>query len=676
MVEGHQCHRLAHAHRRLLVGKRFEAVSPNGRFADGAAAISGKVLSRIEVHGKNLFYFFGTPVTCLTPPSLITPTPAPLTPVRPVTPIKSSEAKASRTRQPPAKSAVKPARLVETHEPLDPVVVHIHFGMSGAFRTVAMPGPEPSPTCRLQLTHPQAGLVAQLSAMTVAMGGLPLYWDRVSKLGPDPLREDADPERLWGRLQVSKKPVGQALMDQSMVAGLGNIYRAEVLFKSRVHPEQPSNTVTRSVFERLWHHSVTLLQRGFAEGSIITVDKEDAEKLGKPWTRRYVYNQRQCGFCHGPIRTWTMAARTVYCCENCQVLGGGVAADDLDPRRLSAMKESRHARLFKSHCAPDEQQDVPPEKMTVTELRSELLSLNMDMRGNKAVLVARLHDARKWQDKQLVIQEALPPGSSAPISPELPCTPGALLGGREGTQEAAAKSGGSGQEATWNLKAGGTAGLEMEVQVNLAGGGLNGTDSDEEREEGGKRGEKRVGVGGKLGGRAAAPRKSHKRGVPVRKVESSQDESSSDELDHAEELLATNLGVPTRTPTTPAVADLSHLMMSQLRQQLKARGLPLTGTKRELTQRLLDHEGTQAGADESWSPAADCAVLPRPGTAHLGGMAGAKEAALEKLNAGESRAVEHVALHDDETDALVERQASRSKPAAVNPKRRRVVGSP
>lgn len=59
MVEGPECHRVAAAHRRELVGKNFKATSPNGRFADGAAAISGRALDRIEVVGKNMFYFFG-----------------------------------------------------------------------------------------------------------------------------------------------------------------------------------------------------------------------------------------------------------------------------------------------------------------------------------------------------------------------------------------------------------------------------------------------------------------------------------------------------------------------------------------------------------------------------------------------------------------------------------------
>lgn len=57
------------------------------------------------------------------------------------------------------------------------------------------------------------------------------YESQSGKIGPDPLREDADVEVVWQKLQKSKKPVGLVLMDQSMVAGIGNIYRAEILFK-------------------------------------------------------------------------------------------------------------------------------------------------------------------------------------------------------------------------------------------------------------------------------------------------------------------------------------------------------------------------------------------------------------------------------------------------------------
>ena len=58
MVEGHGVHRVAASARRHLVGKRFTATSPNGRFAHGAEVIDGKELKRVDAIGKNLFYFF------------------------------------------------------------------------------------------------------------------------------------------------------------------------------------------------------------------------------------------------------------------------------------------------------------------------------------------------------------------------------------------------------------------------------------------------------------------------------------------------------------------------------------------------------------------------------------------------------------------------------------------
>ena len=58
-----------------------------------------------------------------------------------------------------------------------------------------------------------------------------------------------------------------------------------------MHPEQPCRTLERGTFDEVWRHSVELLQRGFVTGSILTVDKEDASRLGPPWTRRYIYNQ-------------------------------------------------------------------------------------------------------------------------------------------------------------------------------------------------------------------------------------------------------------------------------------------------------------------------------------------------------------------------------------------------
>ncbi|KAK9813207.1 hypothetical protein WJX72_010568 [[Myrmecia] bisecta] len=334
MVEGHQCHRVAHAHRKVLVGRKFLARSPNDRFTDGAKAIHQQPLTRIEVHGKNLFYFFG------------------------------------------------PEQA--------PVVMRIHFGMSGAFRTMALPGKEPRETTRLELINREEGVVAHLSAMTVQHGDLAFYEQEAAKLGPDPLREDADPELLWERMKGSKKPVGLFLMDQTSVAGIGNIYRAEILFKAGVHPEQPGNTITREAFERIWEHSVVLLQRGFKSGSILTVDPEEAAVLGKPWTRRYVYNHKTCGRCGAFIRTWDMAARTVYACETCQPL---IAGTELPGGRAKALAAARPAQQFKSHCAPEPPEHLRPSLLTVAELKAKLAVLQLPTTGKKGALVMRLEAA-------------------------------------------------------------------------------------------------------------------------------------------------------------------------------------------------------------------------------------------------------------------------------------------
>ena len=385
MVEGHGTHRVAASHRQALVGKAFVATSPNGRFVEGAAAVNGRVLSDVQAHGKHVFYIFGAGA--------------------------------------------------------DSVVVHVHFGMSGRFSTHALPGPEPTATTRLRLVNEPSSTVALLSAMTVEHGDLAFMALKRSALGPDPLREDADGEKLWAKMRTSKKPVGLILMDQSFVAGLGNIYRAEVLFVSGVHPETPGCLVTRDRFEALWSTSVRLLQAGFATGSIITVDP--AEKLPAPWTRRYIYNQDTCGRCRGPIKTWDMATRTVYACETCQPLIGTMSA-----ARAEAHAKASAPRLFQSHCAPDGAGEaLHPAKMSVQQLKAALQGRSLSASGAKPVLLARLLEAfaaemPKTEDKPA---QAAPPAPKAAAPMPRPGT--AHLGGFASAAAAAAEKLRAGENA-------------------------------------------------------------------------------------------------------------------------------------------------------------------------------------------------------------------------------------
>ena len=115
--------------------------------------------------------------------------------------------------------------------------MHVHFGMSGRFSVhAASDPPAATPTTRLKLEG--HGRVAMLSAMTVDLMDEAAFEAKRATLGQDPLREDACAETLWDKFKTRRTSVGLALMDQSMFAGVGNIYRAEILFKAGVHPEQ------------------------------------------------------------------------------------------------------------------------------------------------------------------------------------------------------------------------------------------------------------------------------------------------------------------------------------------------------------------------------------------------------------------------------------------------------
>ncbi|KAJ1453202.1 hypothetical protein M885DRAFT_466628 [Pelagophyceae sp. CCMP2097] len=381
MVEGHSVHRVASGHRKALVGKKFAATSPNGRFATGAALIDGAVFQSIEAHGKNLFAFFD-------------------------------------------------AKGVEH-------VVHVHFGMAGnwaVFDTKKEPEPPTTATTRLRL---QAGtVVAHLSAMTVDHGNRVNLYDRKrSKLGEDPLRDDADSVKLWQRVSVSKKSIGALIMDQSYFCGPGNIYRAEILFKAGVHPDQPGLTLSKAQFDLVWLHTVSLLKRGYATGSILTVDDAEKASLKRPDLRRYIYNQAKCPRCETRIVSWQINARTAYACPNCQPLHKADAAAAKAVKTVKAV-EKKPSEPFLSHCAREstaERLQQGAAKLTVAELRAELKRRGEATTGLKAVLALRLDalDAAAAYLDELDAADALlnaadaPPDVDAPQTLKAPLTLGA-----------------------------------------------------------------------------------------------------------------------------------------------------------------------------------------------------------------------------------------------------------
>jgi endonuclease-8 len=190
-------------------------------------------------------------------------------------------------------------------------VLHVHLGMDGRFRR------QPGPVSLLRVTGGDFGF--DLARPKVCRLIDEVHQRRiVSSLGPDPIRtEDATgrAEALRGRPGT----VGEALLDQSLLAGIGNVYRAEILFACGIHPERAAASITDPEWEAVWSAAVRMLRAGVADrGRIVTVDRRDTRV--RDGRSVYVYGQRACARCGSPVRSWDLGGRVAYACETCQPL--------------------------------------------------------------------------------------------------------------------------------------------------------------------------------------------------------------------------------------------------------------------------------------------------------------------------------------------------------------------
>ena len=267
MPEGHTLFRLARDLDAAFAGHPVRVSSPQGRFAADAALLDGSVLVGAESAGKHLFVEF----------------------------------------------------------PADRFV-HVHLGLIGKFDV--LPGPAPAPVGQVRLRLAGATSYADLRGATqceLVTGAKRA--DVLARLGPDPLRADADPEKAWSRISRSHRPIGDLLMDQAVLAGVGNVYRAEVLYRHRMHPLRPGNTLRRSQFAAMWEDLVVLLAEGVRTGRIDTVRPEHTpEAMGREPRKDdhggevYVYRRtgQPCLVCGHTVRTAELVGRNLFWCPKCQ----------------------------------------------------------------------------------------------------------------------------------------------------------------------------------------------------------------------------------------------------------------------------------------------------------------------------------------------------------------------
>ncbi len=257
MPEGHTIHRIALDHSNVLRGKHVAVTSPQGRFAADATLIDGARLKRLEAYGKHLFYFWS-----------------------------------------------------------NGLVGHVHLGLFGRFRVYRGPGPLEAPTARMRLAVAKATI--DLIGPTDCTVGTVDDRDRiVRRLGPDPLRPDADPAKAYDAIARRVAPIGQLLLDQKVISGIGNVYRAEALFVNGINPKRPGNQITTADFEGLWATIVQMLHQGVAADRIVTLDR-DLFDVPTGVTRRgettYVYHRDMCLRCGSPILTVDLGGRPCYYC--------------------------------------------------------------------------------------------------------------------------------------------------------------------------------------------------------------------------------------------------------------------------------------------------------------------------------------------------------------------------
>ena len=301
MPEGHTIHRIAKLFDTIYSGHTLEASSPQGRFADGARLISGTTMASSYARGKHLFSVFEGDRILRVHLGIYG-----------AWDVTSSGGATQRA------GAAGPQVVTSLGAP------RVKRGRAGDEREGHFP-PDPVGQVRLRLMDDD--YVADLRGPTACVVLSPEEAAEVEKrLGPDPLVDDLGlgGEEFLRRMASTATPVGLALMNQNIVSGIGNVYRAEILFRHRLDPFTPSKTLSEGTVVGLWQDWAGLLAEGVATGVMMTRDDLDEEgralALRSKADRYFVYGRagQPCRVCGGPVQLVMAQARKLYYCPTCQ----------------------------------------------------------------------------------------------------------------------------------------------------------------------------------------------------------------------------------------------------------------------------------------------------------------------------------------------------------------------
>lgn len=308
MPEGHSVHRIARQFALHFVGKRVAVSSPQGRFAAGAAQLDGHVITASRAVGKQLYLDFEHDLILRVHLGMygawdfagdITADAA--------VPRDDRLEDSLHSIGAPRTTRLRMAEQEQLGEELK-----------------AFP-PEPVGQVRVRLLTDDA--VADLRGPTACEVLTPAEAETVmAKLGPDPLTTELaeGEERFVTAVRKKSTPIGLQLMDQTVVAGIGNVYRAELLFRARLNPHTPGKLVTEDTLRQLWQDWTYLLNVGVETGQMLTMDGLEgdayAAALASRDDRHWVYHREglPCRVCGTNIVMEMAAGRKLYWCPRCQ----------------------------------------------------------------------------------------------------------------------------------------------------------------------------------------------------------------------------------------------------------------------------------------------------------------------------------------------------------------------
>lgn len=336
MPEGHSVHRIAQQFARNFLDVPLEVSSPQGRFADGAALLDGRRMVGSEAHGKQLFLEFEGERWMRVHLGIygawdfageidVDDT------------VASAGGRIGQTNQRgtvPGSAQPSLASVVGEHEDSPwsigaPRRARLRMAESERVSELDEFPPPPVGQVRARLLSPTA--VADLRGPTTCAVETPEEIDAVrARLGPDPLVGSVEEgeELFVAGVRRRGAPIALLLMDQSVVSGIGNVYRAEMLFRAGLNPFASGKQLPEELVRELWRDWVRLLRIGVETGQMLTMDDLDEESyrraLASRDDRHWVYRRSgdPCRVCGTPIALQELAARKLYWCPSCQAASG------------------------------------------------------------------------------------------------------------------------------------------------------------------------------------------------------------------------------------------------------------------------------------------------------------------------------------------------------------------